>query len=138
MDCTSINYWAVIVAALSSFALGALWYSPLLFAKTWQKELGFTDEYLKSGNMPKIFGLSLVVAIIMSYGIALFVNNHPGEVMDWKTGLHIGALLGVLFVATSMAMNYLYQRKSFTLWAIDAGYQVVFMAMMGAIIGAWQ
>ena len=30
-----INFLAVIVAALAAFGLGAVWYSPLLFAKQW-------------------------------------------------------------------------------------------------------
>ena len=137
MDCSSINYLAVGVAGLASFALGSIWYSPLLFAKTWQKELGMSDEDFKNGNMLKIFGTSLIVALVMAFGLALFLGNHFEAGVDWKTGLHVGALAGLMFNAMSMGMNYLYQRKSFTLWAIDAGYQVLFMAMMGAIIGAW-
>lgn len=50
MDFSNINYLAAGVAALASFALGALWYSPVLFGKTWQKDLGFTGEYLKEGT----------------------------------------------------------------------------------------
>jgi len=33
----SMNYIAVIVVAVISFILGALWYSPLLFYKPWVK-----------------------------------------------------------------------------------------------------
>jgi hypothetical protein len=51
MDLSSINYLAVIAAALGAFVFGALWYSTPLFGKIWQKELGFSDEYLKQGNM---------------------------------------------------------------------------------------
>ncbi len=106
-------------------------------AQTWQKELGMTSEDLKNANMFKIFGSSLIIALVMSFGLALFLSTHNSADINWKLGLHIGTLTGVLFIATSMAMNYLYQRKSFTLWAIDAGYQILFMAMMGAILGAW-
>ncbi len=57
--------------------------------------------------------------------------------VDWEVGLHLCALTGLAFNAMTIAMNYLYQRKSFTLWAIDAGYQILFMSLMGAILGAW-
>lgn len=35
----SVNWFAVIVAAVGSFILGGLWYSPMLFSKRWQKEV---------------------------------------------------------------------------------------------------
>lgn len=129
-----LNFLAIGVAALASFMLGALWYSPVLFAKTWQKELGFTDEYLKQGNMAVLFGTSFLLMLIMAFGLAVFFHD---RVAGWQEGLHGGLLAGVLLVATSIGINYLYQRKSFKLWLIDAGYQVLFMALMGAILGAW-
>ncbi|MEL7529792.1 MAG: DUF1761 domain-containing protein [Bacteroidota bacterium] len=133
---SGINYLAVLVAAVAAFGLGALWYSPILFGKTWQKSLGFTDEYLQGGNMAAIFGSSFVMMLFMAFGIGIFMKGH--ESSDWLEGAHLGLLVGFLWVGPSMAINVLYQRKSFTLWAIDAGYQILFMIMMGAIIGAWR
>jgi hypothetical protein len=133
----SINYLAVIVAALSAFALGAVWYGKPLFGKAWQKELGYTDEYLKGGNMAKIFGVSFILTLVMAIGMAFLFHGIPPEKLSWKLGLTHGFYIGFAFVATSMGVNYLYQRKSFTLWAIDAGYQVVFLTLMGTILGAW-
>lgn len=136
MDFSSINYLAVLVAAVVSFALGALWYGGPLFGKAWQKEMGFSDEYLKEGNMAKIFGSSFVLMLIMALGMAMLVQGHHEEV-DWMEGLHHGLYVGFFFVGTSMGINLLYQRKSFKLWAIDAGYQILFLCLMGAILGAW-
>lgn len=88
MDLSNINYLAVGIAAVAAFGLGALWYSPVLFGKRWQHNLGFTDESLQQGNMGKTY--------------------------------------------------YLYQRRPVGLWAIDAVYQILFLTLMGIIIGAWQ
>ncbi|MGI9541814.1 MAG: DUF1761 domain-containing protein [Cyclobacteriaceae bacterium] len=136
MDFSNINYLATGVAALASFALGALWYSPVLFGKAWQKELGFTDEYLKEGNMGKTFGSSFVLMAVMAFGMAMLVQGH-GEDIGWAQGLHHGLYVGIGFVATSMGINYLYQRRSLKLWAIDSGYQILFLCIMGMILGAW-
>ncbi len=138
MDFSSINYLAVLVAAIASFGLGALWYSGVLFGKSWQKELGFTDEYLKEGNMAVTFGTSFVMMFIMALGMAMLVNGHGENEIDWMSGMMHGLYVGVFFVGTSIAINLLYQRKSFKLWAIDALYQILFLAIMGAILGAWQ
>ncbi len=139
MDFSNINYLAVVAAAVASFILGAVWYGTALFGKSWQVELGFSDEYLKEGNMAKIFGSSFVLMLIMALGMAMLVQGHSeGEAIGWKQGLYHGLYVGIFFVATSMGINLLYQRRSIKLWAIDSGYQIVFLAIMGAILGAWQ
>ena len=137
MEFGQINLLATAVAAIASFALGAIWYSPLLFSKTWQHEVKLSEEDLKNSNMFKIFGTTLVLCFVMAIGLAFLIQGHITTEFNWHTGLHIGALVGAFFVVTSMGINYLYQRKSFKLWAIDAGYQFLFLCMMGAILGAW-
>ena len=137
MELTNVNFLAVGAAALASFGLGALWYTSILFGKAWQKELGFTDEYIQQGNMPKIFGTSFLLMLVMAFGMAMLIQGHSGEQVDMISGLYHGLAVGILFVGTSTGINMLYQRKSFKLWLIDAGYQIVFLGMQGLILGAW-
>ena len=59
----SINYWAVLVAALSAFVIGGLWYS-VLFEKPWMEENGYTEEKLKNSNMAMIFGGSFILSVV--------------------------------------------------------------------------
>jgi biotin transporter BioY len=131
MDFSEINWIALIVATVAAYGLGALWYGPV-FGKVWQKQVGLTEEDIKGANMAQIFGSTLVLTFIMGLGIALF-----GDLKDWMSGLQSGLLFGVFFVATSAGINYLYQQKSLKLWLIDAGYQVIFLGIFGAILGAW-
>jgi len=139
MDFANINYLAVLVAAVASFVLGALWYGKALFGKAWQQELGFSDEYLQEGSMGKIFGSSFVLMLVMALGMAMLVQGHAGDRdIDAMQGLYHGLYVGLFFIATSMGINLLYQRRSLKLWLIDSGYQIVFLALMGAILGAWQ
>ncbi|ANQ48012.1 DUF1761 domain-containing protein [Flammeovirga sp. MY04] len=136
MNFENINFLAVFVAAIAAFILGAIWYSAI-FGKAWQKELGFTDEYLQKANMPLVFGSSFVLMLITSFGLAMF-NAHSGQSLDATLGAFHGLMVGLMFVGTSMGINYLYQRRSIKLWLIDAGYQILFLTIEGAIIGAWQ
>ncbi len=138
MDLSNINYLAVVVATLAAFALGALWYSPVLFSKVWQKEVGLTDETLKGANMAKIFGTCLVLTAVMAFGMALMLKGHDMGDLGLQIGLIHGLYVGVFFVGMSMGINYLYQRKSLKLWFIDAGYQIVFLGLQGLIIGVWR
>ncbi len=129
------NYWAVFVAAIAAWGLGAIWYN--ILGKTWQKEAGLTDEQIKSSNMALIYGSSFALELVIAMGLIPIIKSHPPEAMNfWHGGFH-GLLAGLFFGATIIGINYLFQRRSFTLWLIDAGYALAFMALEGAILGVW-
>ncbi|MDP1623607.1 MAG: DUF1761 domain-containing protein [Bacteroidales bacterium] len=137
MELSNINFLALAVAAIASFALGSVWYS-LLFGKAWQNAVGITKDSLEGVNMALIFGSSFILMLLMNFGLAVILQGHAGSDVSLFSGALYGFLIGVFFVATSIGINILYQRKSFTLWAIDAGYQVLFLTVAGAILGAWR
>lgn len=58
--------------------LGAIWYSPLLFGKAWQRGAGLSDERLASGNMSLIYGLALVLSMLAAYVFGMFLGNEMG------------------------------------------------------------
>ncbi len=134
MDLSSLNYLAIIVAAVSSFVIGALWYSPVLFGKVWQREAKLSDEDLQNSNMAKTFGLSFILSLIISFNLAAFI----GPTGTLSFGLFAGAAAGVGWVATALGILYLFEQKSFKLWLINGGYHAVTFTVMGAILGAWQ
>ncbi|MBX2965841.1 MAG: DUF1761 domain-containing protein [Cyclobacteriaceae bacterium] len=134
MENVVINYWAVLVAGLSTFLIGGLWYSPAVFGKAWMKENGFTEEDLKNGSMAKIFGLAFFLALIAAINLAMFM----GQEDDPATGALWGFLAGFGWVATFVGTHYLFERKSFKLFLINAGYSVVALTVMGTILAAWK
>lgn len=129
-----LNYLALFVAALSTFLIGGLWYSPAVFGKAWMRENGFKEEDMKGGNMVKIFGLSFLLAVISAVNLAMFM----GPENDPTMGALWGFLAGTGWVATFVGTHYLFERKSFTLFLINAGYSVVALTIMGIIIAAWK
>jgi hypothetical protein len=134
MDTSALNYWAILVAALSTFLIGGLWYSPALFGKAWMKENNFTEEDMKKGNMPKIFGLAFFLGLLAAINLAMFM----GPEADVSFGAFAGFAAGFGWVATFVGTHYLFERKSFKLFLINAGYSVVALTVMGMIIGAWK
>lgn len=128
------NIWAVIVAAVSTFLIGGLWYSPAVFGKAWMRENGFTEEGMKNSNMIKIFGLAFFLAFIASINLAMFL----GEEKNVGMGAFWGFLAGFGWVATFVGTHYLFERRSFTLFLINAGYSIVALTVMGAILVAWK
>ncbi|MGE6486981.1 DUF1761 domain-containing protein [Paenisporosarcina sp. NPDC076898] len=129
----SINYLSVIVAALSAFVIGGLWYS-VLFSKSWMVENGFDEEKLKQGNMGIIFGGSFILSLIISFVFVLFL----GPERDAMFGASAGFMAGLFWVATAMGITYLFERKSLKLFLINAGYHVVTFTVIGFILGLWR
>lgn len=127
-----INWISVLVAALAAFAIGGLWYSPLLFSKIWQRELKLSDDEIKSANMALIFGTTFILNVVG----AVFLDMLIGPEACWMNGLITGLLVGLAWISTSFGINYLFGRKSLKLFLIDAGYFVVFYAIMGLILGS--
>lgn len=128
----SINWLAVLVAAIAAFAIGGLWYGPLL-GKPWMRASGVTEEKARSANMAVIFGLAFVLELVAAVALAMFI----GPEADLRFGVFAGFMTGAFFVSTALGVVYLFEQRPLTLWAIDAGYQVVLFTVMGAILGAW-
>jgi hypothetical protein len=135
---TTINYLAVVVAALAAFFIGALWYSPLLFAKQWMKAHGYSEEQIKEmqkSAMPAYL-VSLVCYVVMAYVLAVFIAMM--NVASATGGMWAGFLAWLGFAATlGLTANMFSERKIATFF-IDAGYQLVHLLVMGAILGAWR
>jgi hypothetical protein len=138
MDLSTINWLAVVVAAAAFFALGAIWYGPL-FGKAWQKAVSLSDEEIKNANMGKLFGSAFIMALIVSFGMAMFFFGFgPNPDMNAGMGAMYGIMTGIFFIFPSTAMNYLFARKSSTLIAIDSCYHIVAYTIVGVLLGAWQ
>lgn len=127
------NIYAVITAAVASFLLGGLWYSPLLFAKVWQREAGVTDEQMKNANMALIFGLAFVCSLVAALVFALFLGPRPPLAL----GLGAGASAGLCWVTSSFGINYLFERKSLKLFLINGGYHTLQFTLIGLILALW-
>ncbi|HSW06400.1 DUF1761 domain-containing protein [Aquabacterium sp.] len=134
MDDMHLNPLAILAAAALSFLIGGVWYSPILFAKRWQRETGLSDEQLKGGNMVRIFGLTYVCSLVMAANLAAFL----GAKATVGFGLAAGAAAGIGWVAMCFAVNDLFERRSLVLWLINSGYHVISLTLMGGLLAWWK
>lgn len=135
MEMGSVNFLNIIVAAVAYMALGAIWYSPMLFGKAWMKGIGKTKEQLTANASPMNYILALVFSFIAAYGIArIMVWTNRGSISD---GIVIGLLAGVCFVLASMGVNDLFEKRPTGLTVINVLYHIVGFIVIGVIIGAW-
>ena len=126
-----VDWTAAVVAAIASFVLGGIWYSPLLFAKAWQRETGLSDEQLNAANKGRTFGLGFLMSLVGAIVFSMFVGQKPGLGFAVGAGLSVG----IAWVATSFGINYLFELKSLRLWLINGGYHAVQFTLYGVICG---
>ncbi|MCW5716546.1 MAG: DUF1761 domain-containing protein [Bauldia sp.] len=129
-----INWLAALVgAAIGNLGVGSVWYSPLLFSKVWQREVGISDVDIRSSNFAMIFGVAFILSLIAAVLFAAWLGPNP-EVGD---ALVAALVVGLGFVGTSLGINYLFERKSLTLWAINTGFLTAEFLVIGLVIGLW-
>ncbi len=141
MHLHSLNLLAVLVAAISTMVVGFLWYSPLLFAKPWMREMGYdpTDkarmEEMKKSAGPA-YGGSFLASLVSAFVLSLFLHWLRAE------SLHVGLMVGfhvwLGFVATVQLTGVLFMKQSMKLFGINTGYQLVCYLVMAAILVAWK
>ncbi|HEY6597974.1 MAG TPA: DUF1761 domain-containing protein [Pseudomonadales bacterium] len=130
---SQINFLAVLVAAASSFVIGGLWYSPMLFGNVWQREAG-DGRKLGEGHPAKVFGTSFAFALLAALVYAWLMPAPADAVQALVQGVVVGA--GI--VAASFGINYQFANRSATLLLIDGGYHTVQFALYGLILGLWR
>jgi hypothetical protein len=129
----SVNYLAILAAALSSFLLGGLWYSQLLFGTAWQRAAGISVKQ-EGGHPARVFGLSFLFALAAAAAYAWLVPPPTGALDALLQGL----LVGAAFVAASFGINYQFANRSTAMWLIDGGYHTVQFGIYGLILGLWR
>lgn len=135
MMLAQINHMAVFTAAIANLLLGAIWYSPLLFYNSWKKEDGFTDEQLKKISPAKVYGISFLLSVAISYNMAFFLGDDKAD-MYW--GIIAGFLTGFGFAAMIFTVIALFEMRSWKYIFINGGYITLYFTIIGFIIGSWR
>jgi hypothetical protein len=130
------NYLAILVAAIACFLLEAGWYSA--FYQAWLSGIGRTNDWLmqNSPNRALQFGAALVSGAVMATAISC-VTQLTGSQTMWR-GIKVGALLWLGFELTAWSTEYVFEVRPFSLLAVNAGFWLFGMMLMGAIVGGWK
>lgn len=102
------------------------------------KSLNMTEEDAKKANMALIMGVSLVMSFLMSMFILPNVDGYgqEGAFDNFRHGAFHGVAMGLMIATPVMVFNGLFEQRSWKLMAINIGFWVVSMALMGGILDA--
>jgi hypothetical protein len=163
----NVNMLILLVAALVPLLTGFIWYHPKVFGNSWMKLAGITEEKMQGANMAKIFIATFILSFFLAFGLQFAVihqfhvgslfqgqpfddtNTEAGAlfktIMDkvggnfrtFKHGALHGTLSGFFMSMPILGINALFERKGFKYIALNTGYWMLTMALMGGIICAF-
>lgn len=134
-----VNYISVLVAVVASMAVGFMWYSPMLFGTPWMKLMGYSEASLKKDqqNMGKLYGTSFVLAIVtafvLTHVIAFSMSFYGYSAL--QTGITSAFWMWLGFVMPVQATDVLFSKRPWQLFAINTGYQLASLVVMGVVLG---
>ena len=130
------NYLAIAVAAVASFLFEAFWYS--MFLDTWIQGIGRSREWLMNqGVSPYWQYLTAIVCAALIATAISCVTQLTGPQTAVR-GMRVAALLWLGFVLTTWATEYVFELRAISLFAINTGFWLIGMVLMGAIVGGWK
>src|SRR2546422_10386815 len=135
MPTANVNILAVIVAAVATLILGAVWYSPVLFAKAWIQAHGYTPEKLeemKKRGVTRAYAVSGLCYLVMAYVLALLASYT--QATSFAQGLWLGFILWLGFAATIGLTAHMFSDNPIAGWGIDAGYPLAYLLLMGGVV----
>jgi hypothetical protein len=158
------NFLALLMASIVPLLVGAIWYHPALVGKIWMKELAFSNEDLKNGNMVKIFGLTLLFSLPLALMMQMltvhqmgplgmiggpgfiedakpsfqaFMNDYGTNFRTFKHGALHGFMSGLLLSLSLVGIVSLFERRSWKYIFIHVGYWTITLTLMGGIVCGW-
>jgi hypothetical protein len=131
MPINRINWLAVVAGGIIYFVWGWLWYG-VLFQKQWSA----LHPGLPTTSSATPFIVSIVMAFVLSFGVAVALSHDDNRTV--RHGIEFGVFFGLLFLASTMLTGYMFANLPLALWAIDAGYVVLGLMILGALHGGWK
>jgi len=155
------NFYPILASGVITLLAGFVWYHPKVFGTIWMREAGLAEEELSKGNMLKIFGLTYIYSLfigMMMMPIVIhqfgamgmiggaapdvaqtesylkFMSEYGNAYRTFKHGAFHGCMTGLFFVLPLIAVNGLFERKSWKYILINGGYWVLTLTIIGSLI----
>lgn len=131
---TLMEVLGVVLSAVASIVVGALWYSPLLFGTIWMREVGLTEAKMKSMSTTPTQAISIAIVLGIAFSILTNVLFTWIGVRTVAQGAVLGVLCCVTFFCLPLLVHTVFEDTSKKAWAIYALHELLLSAIIGALI----
>lgn len=135
---TNVNFWAVLLATLSTMVVGTVWYTPKVFGNTWIRLAKIDTSKQGSALIPIL--ITLVVSFLSAWMLAVVIGlaydaNSGSNYL--ATALLVSVLVWIGFVAARFITHDAFEGRPGSLTILNIAHELVTFVGMGLIIGVW-
>ena len=127
-DVSSFNWIAIVLAGLSAWIIGGIWFSPPVFGRRWMKALGLTQ----TGNPAPGFVAALVIAIIGAIFLRWIIGIAGATTA--LDGIEVSLIIWFAFILLPTAPSLLFTKSSGSAFAIVQAQHAIAMSAMGIVL----
>lgn len=130
--------WPVVVSSIVAIIIGSLWYSPLLFGKTWIALMGWDDKTMEEMKNRGMWGsyVGQLIFSLISFGVLAFFITET-QTAGWLNGAVLGFVVWLGFVLPQNASAVFWQNEKLKLTIINTCCSLVSLVVGGAILASW-
>jgi len=134
-----LNWLAVIVGAVIYFALGALWYSPMLFARPWQRSIGWDPDRTPPEMKPTTYVVPFLAYLVMAVAVGMIAAAAGSDTL--ADGIVLGLVLGIGLSLMHTLVDATFdpnKPQPWTWFAINGSYHALGLLIVAVIVSAWR
>jgi hypothetical protein len=137
-DLSTINWLAVVVGALIYFVLGALWYSPVLFGRAWQRAIGWDPAQKPPDMKIATYAVPLLAYVVMAIATAMLAAATGSDTL--VEGITLGLVVGIGFATMHSLVDATFDPNKpapWTWFAINASYHALGLLIVAVLVSIW-
>jgi len=132
-DLGEVRWIAVAVATLAAFVVTFLWYHPRGLGTVWARHAAVDLDAVRTAVVPRV----MAVVVFAVTAAVMCVLQAELLVVSVGGGLLFGASVGLLLRLLWSALHGAQEARPAPLTLIDAVHDVVVLALIGAVVGAF-
>lgn len=129
-----VNYLAVLVAAIASYAIASVWYG-VIFRKQWMELTKISEMKPTAKNIVIVFVGTLIMSYVLDHSIVF--GNAYVHTSGLAGGLQGGFFNWLGFIVPLTLTSVVYEKRPWKLWILDNGFWLISLLVMGAILSSW-
>jgi NO-binding membrane sensor protein with MHYT domain len=121
------------------FALGALWFSNVLFARPWQRSIGWDPAQRPPPQNATFYVVPLLTYLVIATAVAMLASATGSDTLG--EGVVLGLVIGIGLAAMHSLGDAVFdpnKPRPYVWFAITAGYHVVGILIVAVLVSVWR